>query len=64
MQEKEICCGKARAPLSTIHSSLNSFFLHSALRLYALLLFSDSAGTLSVVVVGGYGNSHSLAEPH
>ena len=56
--------GKARALRFTIHSSLNSFFLHSALRLCALPLFFDSVGALSFVVVGCYGNSHCLGEPH
>jgi len=55
--------GKARALRFTIHSSLNSFFI-SALRLYALMLFSDSVGALLFVVVGCYGNSHCLGEPH
>ena len=42
--------GKARALRFTIHSSLNSFFI-SALRLYALMLFSASLGALSAIVV-------------
>jgi hypothetical protein len=56
--------GKARALRFSIHFSLNSFFLHSALRLYALMLFSDSVGALSIVVAGCYGDSHYLGKPH